>query len=285
MLVSRRLFPYPVLTCQNDDYVNSNFIMTVNVTNGVREICFDFHITLDNKELVQMIEQNVAEYVLHIENPSTSYRTVVKTDETSIKINIPECNLKGKVEICIFIVAKKDIPYFINTNFNEDYENSTFHIRKGNILAISNQEIINIEKQDEELSKITSIFTICRNPKDLNYVSFDLNTDKIVIKLDSSTFNNYKKMTNLPWMIPVLNSMIIIPALIYTFEQLKGATDDYDDYRWYKSIVRSLDKQGIKLDKELLEKTPSYELAQKSMNDPLAQALNSLVSFNTYDEE
>lgn len=65
---------------------------------------------LDNKEIEQLIDEGEAEYVIHIECSYTSYRTVIKTDESEIQKRIPEHKLNGKVAICTFIVAKRDTP-------------------------------------------------------------------------------------------------------------------------------------------------------------------------------
>ena len=85
MDIRRRLYPYPVLSNTTDDYINSSFNMDLQPYKGLREICLSISLQLDNEEIRQLIVNGKAEYVIHIECPYTSYRTVIKTDETEIK--------------------------------------------------------------------------------------------------------------------------------------------------------------------------------------------------------
>ena len=120
MDIRHRLYPYPVLSDMTNDYVNSSFGMQLEVSQGMKEICLSIALQLDNKEIEQLIDEGEAEYVIHIECSYTSYRTVIKTDESEIQKRIPEHKLNGKVAICTFIVAKKEIPQYYNSSFNED---------------------------------------------------------------------------------------------------------------------------------------------------------------------
>ena len=90
MDIRHRLYPYPVLSDTTDDYVDSSYSMELQVTKGIRELCFNISLNLENKQIQQMIYEGLAEYVIHIECSYTSYRTVIKSDETSIKKSIPE---------------------------------------------------------------------------------------------------------------------------------------------------------------------------------------------------
>ena len=254
MDIRHRLYPYPVLSETTDDYINSNFNMELQVSQGIREICFTISLKLTNNEIQQMIYNGLAEYVIHIECPYTAYRTVIKTDETEITKNIPEHKLNGKVAVCAFIVAKQDIPQYYNSCFNEDYEKLTFNLHRGNIVAIG--------------------------------VKIEISGEKIAITLCNRSFGNYKMLSAMPSMLPVLHSMLIVPTLIYTFETLKRVgVSEYEDLRWFKSVSRTLKKNNMSLDQETLENIPSFELAQKSLDLPIDRALETLVTQDTADEE
>ena len=163
----------------------------------------------------------------------------------------------------------------------------SFHLHRGNIIAIGGQTNIKVTKEVEELSKIPSIFTICRNAEDIDdSMKIEITGEKIVIVLCNKSFCNYKMLTGMPQMLPVLHSMLIVPTLIFTFERLKSeGISEYEDLRWYKSIERALKKHNLTLDAELLENTPSFELAQKSLDLPIDRALDALAIQDTADEE
>ena len=287
MDIRHRLYPYPVLSDMTNDYVNSSFGMQLEVSQGMKEICLSISLQLDNKEIEQFIVDGKAEYVIHIECSYTSYRTVIKTDESEIQKRIPEHKLNGKVAICTFIVAKKGIPQYYNSSFNEDYGGMHFSLNRGNIIGIGGQINIEITKEVEELSKIPSIFTICRCAADIDEsMKFDITGEKIAITLCNRSFENYKVLSGFPAMLPILHSMLIVPALIYTFEMLrKEGISEFEDLRWFKSIKRTLNKNNMTLNEELLDTIPSFELAQKSLDLPVNRAFDALVSMDTTDEE
>ena len=287
MDIRRRLYPYPVLSDMTNDYVNSSFSMELEASQGIKEICFIISLQLENKEIEQLISDDEAEYVIHIECSCTSYRTVIKTDERKIQKRIPEHKLNGKVTICAFIVAKKGIPQYHNSSFNKDYGDMHFSLNRGNIIGIGGQINIEVTKEVEELSKIPSIFTICRCAADIDEsMKFDITGEKIAITLFYKSFENYKVLSGFSAMLPVLHSMLIVPALIYTFEMLrKEGISEFEDLRWFKSIKRTLNKNNMILNEELLDTIPSFELAQKSLDLPINRAFDTLVSMDTTDEE
>ena len=51
---------------------------------------------------------------------------------------------------------------YLHSNFNKDYKGKYFNLEKGTILAIGKQENIFIEKDINELTKISSIIVVCK---------------------------------------------------------------------------------------------------------------------------
>jgi len=287
MDIRYKLFPYPMLSNFTDDYEKSGFISEVKVVRDINELVFYFDVLLDNDELNNLIKQNKAEFVFHIECSQTSYRQIVKTSETENVRRIPESKLNGRVNVCSFIVAKESIPNYINSCFNKDYEGLSFHIERGGILAIANQFNIDITKETEDLSKIPSIFSILRRDSEDDLgMEIEIDGDKIKLWLHNEAFNNYKNISNLPVFQPLLHSALILPALIYTFEVLKSSgTEEYEVYRWFRAIEQTLKKSDIELNKEVLENRPSYELAQKLLSLPISRGLKSIMNMGMEDEE
>ena len=65
----------------------------------------------------------------------------------------------------------------------------------------------------------------------------------------------------------------------------KEGISEFEDLRWFKSIKRTLNKNNMILNEELLDTIPSFELAQKSLDLPINRAFDTLVSMDTTDEE
>lgn len=97
MNITKRLYAYPVLSDERDDYKDSIFEVNVHYRiSGVNELLLEFDIKMDNDELQKMILMGDAEYVMHIECSNTSYRTTLNsiTDQTSKTIPINRLNGK-----------------------------------------------------------------------------------------------------------------------------------------------------------------------------------------------
>lgn len=288
MDINRGLYPYPILTDNSDDYVDSRFNFQVDLKAGIRELILDISFKLKNEQLNDMIREGIAEFLVHIECSQTCYRSIEVSNQTHLIKKIADKDLNGKVSVCAFIIAKVDIPAYSNRDFNPDYGKTKFEIDAGGILAIGGQYNITITKDTEELSKTPSIFTICKYAADTDeFMTFDYDADKIVIKLSEKSFENYKAMVNMPSMLPVTYSMLIVPALIYVFEAMRkeDSLSDFETRRWFMAMKRTLHNQGIELNKETLEIYPSYELAQRLLDMPIHQALNAIVNMDVTDDE
>ena len=86
MDIRHKLYPYPVLSEMTDDYVDSYFrFEDVKAEKGIREIILKIKLNLSNIEIQRLIDEEKAEYVVHIECSSTCYRKIVRSSEADIK--------------------------------------------------------------------------------------------------------------------------------------------------------------------------------------------------------
>lgn len=287
MDIRYKLYPYPVLAANVDDYINSSFTFTVAVEKEIHEIKFIFRLDLKNDGLSDMIRNGKAEYLFHIECPQTCYRHIVKTADDTCIHYISERELNGRVSICAFIVAKENLSDYYNCAFNADYEGMSFYVDRGGILAIGGQYTLNIVKDSEELAKIPSIFTICKRAADLEQgIELDMDGDRIAVTLSSDSFGRYKNLASELKYQPAFHSMLIMPALIFVFETLRReGIDNYSDKRWFAAIRKTLDRYDVSLNMETLENTPSYTLAQKLLDMPVDRALSALAEWSDDESE
>lgn len=288
MEIKYRLYPHPVLSSETDDYLNSEFTFDAKVEKKIKELKFSFVVSIKNDEINQMISEGYADILIHIECPLTCYRQIIKTSEYMFCKYIDEKEINGKVTLCAFVVAKKDIEKYHNSDFNKDYDGISFFVEKGSILAIGGQYTLDIIKEVDELTKIPSIFSICQYASDEGEsMNIQMDGEKIVIGLSANTFQNYKISTSMPpTMHPIFHSIIIVPCLIYVFETLRReGIEEYEDLRWYKAIKKTLSKYEVNLNKELLSEIPSYELAQKLLEYPIDKAFSEIANIGDSEEE
>ena len=287
MDIRYKLYPYPVLSAATDDYKDGQFTFKVQQELGIREVILKINLELKNESLSELIQADKAEFVVHIECPYTSYREALRFQDTEYVRKISEKNLNGKVSVCAFLVAKVNIKNYINKSWNEVYKGLAFDLERGSILAIGGQYDLNVIKEMENLAKVPSIFTTCRSAADNEEeMKIDIADHKIAITLSSEGFQNYKLLAAMPQVIPVLHSMLILPALIYVFETLlREGTEDFETRRWFRVLEKTLAKDKISLNQDTLNSIPSYELAQKLLDLPIQKALSAMSFEDNIEEE
>ena len=286
MDIKYKLYPHPVLWDKADDYKESKFDCDIKMMREIRKFVFDVNFLLDNKEIEKMIENDLAEFVLHIESPASSYRILEKSNSNHMKVFLSDDKILGRISFCPFIVAKKDIIDYQNADWNDEYAGVKFQILKGSILAIASQYNFTANKE-VELSTLPSIFTIYKKETAEEMpMEIELNNDKIRIGLNIKDYENYSPTKFLEEdMVNLVNSFIIFPVLVYVFESLKENFEEYEQYRWFQAIDRMFHKYSMKLDPELIASQGSLELAQKLMSLPVSKSLASLAKLGEREEQ
>ena len=76
-----------------------------------------------------------------------------------------------------------------------------------------------------------------------------------------------------------MHSMIIIPALVQVFDELKASRTElynFSDCRWFKALTKACKNLKIELSEQSLENFDSYKTAQLLMDSPAMRALTYL---------
>lgn len=276
MQLRNRYYPYPVIVEGGDYYENSKFSSSVNQEMEGYDAKITITVELNDTLLLQKIEQGEVVYAHHIECPQTCYRRVIKTKEKVKDILLKDKDVNGIVQICSFVIAEKDIDKYTNESFAADYRGWKFNIEKGCILAIGNQYNVRINKIRDDLANTSSIFSIVPNADHTeNNLLVDLGQQKIVISLPEKTYQQYYNIQGYIDIQPAMHSMIIVPALVYVFSELRSTEnlEEMEYYRWYMSLKKACNGIGINIDEEGLKKMDLFKVAQQLLNSPISKAI------------
>ena len=292
MNITKRLYTYPVLSEEKDDYKSSVYDVDFQYRmNGVNNLLLEFNITLDNEEIRKLILDGKAEYVIHIECTNTAFRTTLHSITEQNNIDIPVGRIFGKLEVIALIVLKDHINHFVNSDWNDDYNGISFDLAKGSIIGYKNLPALDIVKNYEELTSASSIFTIYKRLT-TEEKPMDVNIDSSLIKIGLGTqeYEIYSRFCKKTQFQPILNSMLVFPALVYVFEELKQETgiEANQGKAWYISLDKAYEKRGINFIDEIKDDTKtSVQLAQEAMELPLSKALSMFTELfeNMEDEE
>lgn len=269
-----RLFTYPVLAEGRDDYKTCKFSAEMKRSPDANNLVLEITFSTDCAEIKKLIADGDAEYLLHVECPTTLYRESFNRSSENLSCKIPLSLLKENVYCVAFIVLRRDIKNFRCKDWNADFEWLSFDLQKGSVLAYQNLPSLKIPDDPRIFKNVASIFVIYKRVAESEPFEIDLSKDKIKIGLNAKDYAAYVKYRSNPNMQPILNAMIILPALVYVFAELQAYDDleeDYGDKAWF----RSLKKNYVNFDEHLEENT-SIELAQEVMRLPLTRALENL---------
>ncbi len=194
------------------------------------------------------------------------------------------------MKICPFVVAKEDINDYSNIHFHPDYSGAKFDIEAGCILAVGRQVDFTITKHTDDLSNVPSIFSIVFNAdQNVTQMIVDIDNPKIVIMLPMNDFTNYKALNNNVLYQPILISTVVIPALIYTLEEIKNRDPEsryeLEDYGWYIALQKVLSTRfACDIASEEFSSQNMLKLAQRLINEPLHEALKQLANGSNEEE-
>lgn len=273
-------FPHPVLSYDRDDYTQSTFRVDLEMAHIGDRLGFKFTSVLENEAIESLIESGQAKIIFRIESQQTMYREVFEGKVGVAVFDVNESLVKGDISIESYILVAEEIPNFRSEQFHPDYGDLGFDLSRGSILAIGEDFKRRINKDIEELYNIPSIFLISRLDEKNAEMEIRLEGDKISIILCNEDYVKQENLMGLPEYQPILHTMLIMPALIYLFTDLKDLPEDrFDDLsekRWFKAIDGTLRKMGLALDKTCIDLETPYKLAQLVLRNPLNRGLNAL---------
>lgn len=269
MRLSHRSFPHPVVG-NEDDVVDAAFQAAISVHNDRVNYYINLKVQCSSNTITKLVKKGDAVYVLHVECGNTLYRSATEFAEEDREFMIPGENLNSTVEVNVVAQAKKDIPKYKVDQAHADYENATFSVSAGDILAVSEGFTFDADINFDMLRSMSSIMQI-KPRKDATDapMEVDLMDEKITIFLSHVDYENYKLIRAHPVLSASLIATLVLPALVETLTVLRGEHSDVEDTRWCRCLKRRIDSSGLSL------KTPPLTLAQGLLELPIKRAFMS----------
>ena len=291
MDIKYKIYPYPVLADFNDNYLNGMFGVDASLEKDGYDLSVRVNTKLTDDMINGFIREGKAVLVYHLECAQTGFRKVFTTDAFEMIIPIKSADVSGELHFCPFVLANEDIVDYYNPNFHPDYSVAIKKINKGCPLAIGKQKNWTIDKSNSDLLKSSSPFRIMKNLDEscLHMVVEYESEPRIKIKLSANDHALYKNMKGDPRLRDILNSAVVVPALIYVMGQLQKCEIDemnsnYGSYPWYQAIKETLKKQfGIGM--EDLKDQNIFELSQRMLKTPINSAFEKLAILGEDERE
>ncbi|MCI9112550.1 MAG: hypothetical protein HFJ99_08350 [Eubacterium sp.] len=283
-------YPYPVLNSSNEDYIECffNIVGPDEVTINGDNIEIKISYNLQSNGLAELIQENKANVVLYCESVEAEYRNIKKfpSNSNQIEFTINKNEISKNLEIRGYVVSLGEIyPFRLDEHNYDLFGGVPFKIRKGDILAISNDFLVYPIKYYDPLANRPSIFSIRRGSKPNEEIYVDIFLyDKITVFLNDEIYNNYSALYQEAKIRTILSSMFAASVLIDVLSYIKnGSEDDIEDIKdkkWYQVINSRLDTLSIDLKLESsLTKVANIVLPHiyKEFVDSFKNAFESLI--------
>lgn len=268
-----KLFAYPVLTNYNDDYLNVKLTLesTKILEKTQKNSTLNYIFQVDDANINRLIIEKKAKAILKIYCPTTKYRKIIDLTIGMNNIMLNNADVNNRVELESFIILTENINDFCSMNFNNDYQHDSFNLEKGSIIAVGKQEHLFVEKDIYEFTKVTSVIKIKRNTTNEKGMTVDYSDQYIYIYLSEIEHIIYLQYAK--YCLDVANSMIILPALTFVFDELSKDEEMFNEYennKWFRVIKRKIqDLFNQDFDVNFIKAAGSLLLAQKILNFPL----------------
>lgn len=281
MRIKDRLSPYPILDNFGDDYIDSSFTVEYEVQTQFTEVTGRLFFRLKNKEIEQLIQDDLAEYTVHIECPTTCYREVITSKDSEIVFTLDASRLSRVIEIRTFIVLTGDVSKFTSAKFHPDYCGRSFDLSKHQIVAIGTAKDYHIRKDELDLDALPSIIQIKRM-HDKRKGSLSVNTDNddhIIIGLTEDIYDLYAGLGRSTFKESMFG-LVLFPALIVILQRMCLNKDDdaVNTMHWFKVIKTMLSNNGIALEGLSIENDSLLSVCQSIFADPVARSFKELES-------
>jgi len=260
----QKVFPYPVLRPDIDDYVDGRFRATADftVSDDASEITINVKFDLSVAAIRKAIDAEDAEFVAVIASRETFYRTAVTTSKGKVSKKLDSDEIRGELEISPFIAAKRDIENFKSVDINPEFGAGSFSFKAGEVLAVDEPKVVYF---DRDLFKpLSSVIELEKNkavPEWTWKLSFDQHKLRIVV--GEKTKEEIDRARNSNRNRSILMNSVYFSAIAEAVNQLKQPSD-YDGLRWASVIRQQCHNKGINL-----EGSDSYQTTQTLLANPM----------------
>jgi hypothetical protein len=275
-------YPYPVLYLNNDDYVDSSFNTNIKVYESFGEVKIHADFKLNNQGIHELIDKLLGVYLIHIECGQTSFRQAYQTNKKTLDISIPTNELRGRISIHSFILAKEKIDNYQNHLLNDWFKDIPITFEKGNFLAIGDAIETTLFEENLELLNLPSIAKVTKSHKN-DFMEVDIHSSIITISLPEYEYNQYASNANSRLKNTIL-STVIVPSLVYVFSKIQENSGDLEEYTWYQVLEKIFAENNLNIHDVGTDSLSALKAAQMVLRKPLKTSFEEIEKLNKMED-
>ena len=241
-----KAWPHPVLRppSYGDDYPHAEFEVEIGVerAQGSTSVEVTAEFELSDPDLLRLVEDGAAQYVLLIKASRTHFREMISSGEPHVDRLFSGGDLSGRVEFAPFLVCTRELSSFRAEGWHPDFAGRTFDISSGSVLAEDVSKDYWVDTADE--APLGSIFGHKSRPNVPDgHWELELVEDRVWIVMSESDTELYtaarNRANNRPEGQYLMNGLSL-PALIAVLNEVDRNVEDYSEYRWFASLDHRL---------------------------------------------
>jgi hypothetical protein len=294
MNLSKKLFPYPVLTNSPNSKGYSKDKFSVNFLTKIENnelIIFELSYSVENESINSLINEKKASIYCLVECSETLYRKKYKINSIVKELRINSDYLKGTVGISYFIISNSYIKDPKIEGLDEDYKGAINNFDEGEILGFDTGVVLNIDLEEDLDNKNNSFIVITKN-EDINDSSIAVETQnkKVVISVSEDVFNKYSSISKVKPLENVFFSTLALHGMYFLFT-VSLNSDDYnfdlleEELPWFtnvKTTYKNKYKEDITAN---YFKENTFELCQKILDLPIGKAIGEVYNLLNKKED
>jgi hypothetical protein len=284
MELKNRIFPYPIYSSiqEESDYSSKPFEVSINMENdsknGLLKLIINWKV--HEKALEYEIAEDRVCFALHIECPSTTFYSLIKTRDSSFSIELKLSDLNQTVQIVSMLIASKPIENYGSSNLLGLFQGQSYFFERGNIIGIGDSYKINVKKDVDKFKQIKSLFEINMHSGQNKQIFYHISTDtsKVHIFIPREDYDYYESAGQNPSLKSTLDSLFIVPVLSELLTRIKyDESLNFEDI-WVEAVLKAyqrVSKSEINVENRS-EIEPVVD-CQKIYNDPLINSFEYIL--------
>lgn len=277
MNVSGYSFPHPILGKPGDFAVVPLLTSNYQFLESEDLHKFEFSVDLVDERLTEYLNKKQAVLVCEINCSHTFYRRMHQSFNTKFELKVPYDDLRKKVDFQLFLIANENIESYRSPNFSSKYPGISFNLERGELLAILEQQVLNVDMGDGHFRDIILITE--HEEQDYYGVRYHLNNDCILVRLHRNQMELLRQIHNNVEVSDIIISSLLIPAFSYACAHLNPENENnFGERLWFETLrVKAMELYG----EEYIDKSEIPEFIDKLLSYPNTRLLNSLVTLQT----
>ena len=134
-----KAWPHPVLRppSYGDDYPRAEFEVDIDVHRVKHSTAVQVYAVfeLSDPDLLKLVAQGSARYVLLVKSSRTHFRDAIETSEKEITKTYPAGALSSRTEFSPFLTCTRHVARFSSTRWHSDFAGRSFDLQPGVVLA------------------------------------------------------------------------------------------------------------------------------------------------------